>query len=212
MEAENLRYCAVCGQPLKKYQLKFCSRSCSALFQINQRREKSLEEEKMQRKITDSSFDEVLDPEYSDKDFLGVSTDAENEYAKYGEDILFSFAPNYTSDIPIGTATVYGTPKALADYQFEYFRQKNETTKNADERISLRIYMLTGDICGEPKDIAAFQIAYEKLLEKSTEKTDTEKAEEIAPKDVEQKNEVTEKAEDDDALNNPANFENWTEF
>ena len=210
MDEENLRYCAVCGQPLGKYQLKFCSRNCSALFQINQRREKSLEEEKMQRKITVSSLDNVLDPEHLDKDFLGVSTDAENEYAKYGEEILFSFAPNYTSDIPIGTATVYGTPKALADYQFEYFRQKNETTKNADERISLRIYMMTGDICGEPKDIAAFQIAYEKFLEKSTEKTDSEKAEENAPKDVEQKNEVTEIA--NDALNNPADFENWTEF
>ena len=35
--------------------------------------------------------------------------------------------------------------------------------------------MLTGDICGEAKDVAAFQIAYEKLLEQATEKQSTQK-------------------------------------
>ena len=118
-------------------------------------------------------LDEMLDPEYTDKDFLGLA-------GEYGEDILFSFTPNYATDIPVGTATVYGTPKILAEYQFEYFRRKNEILSKSDERISLRVYMLTGDICGEAKDVAAFQLAYEKLLEKATEK------------EAEQKNEVTE--------------------
>ena len=177
MDEENLRYCAMCGQPLNKYQVKFCSRTCSALFQENLQSKNYLEEEKVQEKILDSCLDDVLDPSYSDKNFLGVPTEEKNEYAKYGEDILFSFTPNYSTDIPIGTATVYGTPKALADYQFEYFRQKNEIAKKPDECISLRIYMLTGNICGEAKDIATFQIAYEKLLEKATESQSTQTTE-----------------------------------
>ena len=192
MDEENLRYCAMCGQPLNKYQMKFCSRTCSALFQVKQRREKEklqsekcLEEEKVQEKVLDSCLDDVLDPSYSDKDFLGVPTDEKNEYAKYGDDILFSFTPNYSTDIPLGTATVYGTPKALADYQFEYFRKKNEIAKKPDECISLRIYMLTGNICGEAKDIATFQIAYEKLLEKATESQSTQATEASATENVE---------------------------
>ena len=180
MNEENLRYCATCGQPLNKYQKKFCSRACSSLFQIKQRgKKKESEEEKMQNEVV--GLDNILDPSYTNKDFLEVP--AEEEYRK---DILLCFTPNYSADIPVGTATVYGTPKALADYQFEYFRRKNEIAQKSNEQISLRVYMLTGDILGEAKDIAAFQVAYENLLEKTKANDAEKKNEESVTESVEQ--------------------------
>ena len=192
MSEEDLRYCAMCGQPLEKNQKKFCSRACSGLFQAKQHgKKKKSEEEKMQNEVV--GLDNILDPNYTNKDFLEVPAEEE-----YNREILFSFTPNYSADIPVGTATVYGTPKALADYQFEYFHQKNEILPKTNEQISLRVYMLTGDVLGEAKDIAAFQLAYEKLLEKSTTNEDAEKNE-VATENVESKNVI----DDNDIINTP---------
>jgi len=74
MSEENLRYCAMCGQPLEKHQKKFCSRACYSLFQIRQRdKNKKSEAEEMQNEVVGlDQFYAELRNRYSSRDSNGL--------------------------------------------------------------------------------------------------------------------------------------------